>query len=149
MLNHLTLVTVWTVTCQASLSMVFSRQEYWSGLPPGDLPNPGIKPASLISPILAGTSLWVPPGKARNFGGREIRSEGAKVLVVCCYIKKLCKGSVAWNNECLFSVSVNKKFGIHLLGILAESFLGSCSQHVGRGGSRVKAWLGLEGSLLI
>ena len=38
--------TVWTVACQASLSMEFSRQEYWSGLPflsPGDLPNPGIK----------------------------------------------------------------------------------------------------------
>ena len=37
--------------------MGFSRQEYWSGLPcppPGDLPNPGIKPASLMSPALAG-----------------------------------------------------------------------------------------------
>jgi len=37
--------------------MVFSRQEYWSGLPcspPGDLPDPGIKPASLTSPVLAG-----------------------------------------------------------------------------------------------
>ena len=39
----------WTVVYQASLSMGFSRQEYWSGLPflsPGDLPNPGIKPGS-------------------------------------------------------------------------------------------------------
>ena len=38
--------TLWTVACQATLSMGFSRQEYWSGLPrppPGDLPNPGIK----------------------------------------------------------------------------------------------------------
>ena len=38
---------------QAPLSMGFSRQEYWSGLsfpPPGDLPNPGIEPASLVSP---------------------------------------------------------------------------------------------------
>ena len=37
----------WTVVYQASLSMGFSRQEYWSGLPfpsPGDLPNPGIEP---------------------------------------------------------------------------------------------------------
>ena len=43
-------VTPWNVTHQAPLSMGFSRQEYWSGLPfppPGDLPNPGIKPASL------------------------------------------------------------------------------------------------------
>ena len=42
----LTLVTPWTVACQAPLSMRFPRQEYWSGLPfpsPGDLPNPGIK----------------------------------------------------------------------------------------------------------
>ena len=42
---------------QAALSMGFSRQEYWSGLPcspPGDLPNPGIEPMSLMSPELAG-----------------------------------------------------------------------------------------------
>ena len=42
-------VTPWTVTCQAPLSIEFSRQEYWSGLPfptPRDLPNPGIKPVS-------------------------------------------------------------------------------------------------------
>ena len=45
----LTLVTPWTVACQAPLSMGFSRQETWSGLPfpsPGNLPNPGIKPGS-------------------------------------------------------------------------------------------------------
>ena len=43
-------MTPWTVACQAPLSMGFSRQEYWSGLPfpsLGDLPNPGIKPGSL------------------------------------------------------------------------------------------------------
>ena len=41
--------TLWTIALQAPLSMVFSRQEYWSGLPfpsPGDLPNPGIEPRS-------------------------------------------------------------------------------------------------------
>ena len=46
----LTLLSLWTVARQAPLSMGFSRQEYWSGLPipsPGDLPNPGIKPDSL------------------------------------------------------------------------------------------------------
>ena len=45
-------VTLWTAACQAPLSMGFSRQEYWSGLPcppPGDLPDPGIKPASPAS----------------------------------------------------------------------------------------------------
>ena len=49
--------TLWTVTYQAPLSIGFSRQEYWNGLPcppPGDLPSPGIEPASLVSPALAG-----------------------------------------------------------------------------------------------
>ena len=48
--------TLWTVACQALLSMGFSRQEYWSGLPfpsPGDLLDPGIKPRSPVSPALA------------------------------------------------------------------------------------------------
>ena len=48
--------TLWTVAHQAPLFLGLSRQEYWSGLPcppPGDLPNPGIKPASLTSPALA------------------------------------------------------------------------------------------------
>ena len=52
--------TLWTVAHQALLSMGFSRQEYWSGLPcplPGDLPNPGIEPSSSASPALAGDSL--------------------------------------------------------------------------------------------
>ena len=45
--------TLWTVACQAPLSMGFSRQEYWSGLPcppPGDLPDPGIELISPVSP---------------------------------------------------------------------------------------------------
>ena len=57
----------WTVVCQAPLSMEFSRQEYWSGLPfpsTGDLPNPGIKPGS---PALQADSLpSEPPGKPLN-----------------------------------------------------------------------------------
>ena len=51
----LTLVTPWTVARHAPLSMGFSRQEYWSGLPfpsPGDLPDAGTEPASLASPAL-------------------------------------------------------------------------------------------------
>ena len=43
------LVTPWTIACQAPLSMGFSRQEYWSGLPfssSGDLPNSEVKPGS-------------------------------------------------------------------------------------------------------
>ena len=63
----LTLATPWTIACQAPLSMGFSRQEYWSGLPfpsPGDLPNPGIEP---MVPALAGrffTDQAIPPYKS-------------------------------------------------------------------------------------
>ena len=60
MLSHfshvLLFVTLWTIAWQAALSMGFSRQEYWSGLPcppPGDLPDHEMEPLSLISPALA------------------------------------------------------------------------------------------------
>ena len=70
--------TLWTVACQAPLSMEFSRQEYWSGLPfpsPGHLPNPGIKPVSLMSPALAGGFLPpVPAGK--HCGGADVDLQG-------------------------------------------------------------------------
>ena len=49
-------VTLWTVVCQAPLSVRFSRQEYWSRLPcppPGDLPHPETEPTFLMSPALA------------------------------------------------------------------------------------------------
>ena len=59
-------VTPWPVAYQAPLIMEFSRQECWSGLPfssPGDLPNPGIEPVSLLSPTLAGRFfITAPPG---------------------------------------------------------------------------------------
>ena len=54
------LANPWTVACEASLSMGFSRQEYWDGLPfpsPGDLPHPGIE---LGSPELQADSLTFP-----------------------------------------------------------------------------------------
>ena len=52
--------TLWTVALQAPLSMGFSRQEYWSGLPcpsPGHLPNPRIEPTSSAAPALQEDSL--------------------------------------------------------------------------------------------
>ena len=62
-------VTSWTVARQAPLSMGFSRQESWSGLPsplPGDLPDPGIEPVSPASPALQEDSLLVGhPGSQR------------------------------------------------------------------------------------
>ena len=58
LLSHARLfVAPWTIIAhQAPMSMGFSRQEYWSGLPlptPEDLPHPGIEPRSLASPPLA------------------------------------------------------------------------------------------------
>ena len=63
--------TLWAVTLRAPLSMGFSRQENWSGLlcpPPGDLPNPGIKPLSLMSPLHRQVSPLpsAPPEKSIN-----------------------------------------------------------------------------------
>ena len=64
--------TLWTVARQAPLSMGFSRQEYWSGLPclpPGDLPHPGTEPASLcLLQWQAGSSPLTSPGKHRTSG---------------------------------------------------------------------------------
>ena len=51
--------TPWIIACQAPLSMGFSRQEYWSGLPfppPADLPDPGIEPVSPVPPALQADS---------------------------------------------------------------------------------------------
>ena len=67
-LSHVWLfATPWTVTHQAPLSMEFSRQEYWSGLPfhaPGRLPVAGVKPLSLASPASAGGLFTTePPGE--------------------------------------------------------------------------------------
>ena len=63
-------VILWTVAHQAPLSMSFSRQEYWSGLPfspPGHLPNPGMEPTSLVSPALVGRFFaTVPPLKLQG-----------------------------------------------------------------------------------
>ena len=61
MLSHFShvwpFVTPWTVARQGRLPVGFSSKEHWTGLPcppPGDLPEPGIKPGSLTSPVLAG-----------------------------------------------------------------------------------------------
>ena len=63
-------VAPWTVAGQAPLSVEFSGQEYWSGLPflsPGDLPNLGIELSSLLSAALQAESLLSePPGKSHT-----------------------------------------------------------------------------------
>ena len=67
--------TPWTVPYQASLSIGFSRQGYWSGLPfpsPGDLPDPGIEPRSPA--LQADALLSEPPGKSIAEGQMTIAS---------------------------------------------------------------------------
>ena len=66
-------VTPWTIAHQAPLSVRFSRQEYWSGLPcppPGDLPDPGTEPMSSVAPALQADSLllshWESPTLVRR-----------------------------------------------------------------------------------
>ena len=68
--------TPWTVAHQAPLSMGFSRQEYWSGLPfpsPGYLPDPGIQPRSLALQADAFTS--EPPGKPHDQPRQHIQKQ--------------------------------------------------------------------------
>ena len=75
--------TPWTVAYKASLSMEFSRQEYWSGLPfpsPGDLPNPGIEPGSpaLRADALPSEPPGKPTGTLRNIASPENPQNEAK-----------------------------------------------------------------------
>ena len=98
--------TPWTVAYQTALSVGFSRQEYWSGLPfppPVDLPNPGIEPGS---PALQTDALpSEPPGNGRTeikseaTGGtadptvqyrRYSRSHRLRLKIICATIKAWC-----------------------------------------------------------
>ena len=100
-------VTPWSVACQVPLSMGFSRQEHWSGLPCSplrDLPDPGTEPMSLLSPTLAeGFFTTESPGKPsvsmRVYNeGKSIRlccpvlirRTGEQVPSVCVSGKKMC-----------------------------------------------------------
>ena len=82
------LVTAWTVARQVPLSVGFSRQEYCSGLPfppPGDLPNWGTKPQSLISPALAGRCFtasitWEAPATTEATTMRNLQLESSPRL---------------------------------------------------------------------
>ena len=82
-LSHVRFFTTpWTVTHQAPLSMGFSRQEYWSGLPfstPRDLPDPETELTSLASPAMAsgffttGPQIIIPNLQMRSWRFREIK----------------------------------------------------------------------------
>ena len=86
--------TLWTVALQALLSMAFSRQEYWSGLPsppPGDLADPGIKSVSLVSPALAGrffttSATWetLPPYHLSSTAKVKVKVKDAQSCPTLC-----------------------------------------------------------------
>ena len=87
------LATPWTVAHQAPLSMGFSRQEFWGGLPcppPGDLPDPGMETASPVAPALTGRLFSTEsPGKPtfiyRRCWGSEIISQMSLQLIFWIY----------------------------------------------------------------
>ena len=117
-------VTLWTVARQAPLSMGFSRQEYWTGLPhpsPGDLPNPGIKSASLIR---------------KNYSNK----------VVLMYYKTCLKANLNIQSTEIHSQKKKKKFqnqplGFSVHGILQARILDWVAIPFSRGSSRPRDWI--------
>ena len=91
-------MTPWTVPHQAPLSMGFSRQEYWSGLPcppPGDLPDPGIKPASPA--VTGGFFTTAPPGKPGRW--RHTQNMNIDQIVISTEIEFGAKGMGLWKRN--------------------------------------------------
>ena len=91
--------TPWTIAHPAPLSMGFSRQEYWGGLPfptPGDLPTPGIKLKSPVPPALQADSLlFESPGKS----GRDFKHTGYWPQITEMHMKGMISISP---NSCIF-----------------------------------------------
>ena len=124
----------WTVARQAPLSVEFSRQEYWSGLPcppPGDLPDSGIEP---LSPALTGRfftaaspgKTWVYPGSARS------APHLTQILVLSpCFLSRHRGNRAAsispWSHE-------GSCFGVFLCREVLSLILmfGSCSGQIGK-----------------
>ena len=81
----LTLCDSMDCSLQAPLSMEIPKQEYWSGLPfppSGDLPDPGINPASLVSPVWQVNSLVVANGQSGSATGRILLDQGLNLCLL-------------------------------------------------------------------
>ena len=110
--------TLWTVARQAPLSTGLPRQEYQSGLPfppPGDLPEPGIKPTSLTSPALAGgffttSTSWVSTQYPGMVPKRNIKRK---------------KGTQESRNEVLQNLSTVFGTGDRVLLLFSSTFISS------------------------
>ena len=127
-------VTPWTVAHQAPLFMGFSRQKYWRSLlfpSPGDLPDPGIEPASPTSSASQADSLLLSHqgSPSKGFGYQEVKSRGK---ASDCELGVLCRLSakhkdrpqnasqpqIQVNNKSKYAASVdtketNKKLGLN------------------------------------
>ena len=101
-------MTPWTVAFQASPSMRFSRQEYWSGLPfpsPGDLPNPEIEPGS---PALQADALpSEPPGKPHAYNSAPLTS------LVAQTVKRLPTMQEAWVRSLGWDAPLEEEMATH------------------------------------
>ena len=111
--------TLWTVAHQAPLSMGFSRQEYWNVLPcppPGDFPDPRIKPRSHMSPALA---------------GRFFTTSGSAVYISRCHISifynviNIFNNSNLWKGCQMASWMIKVSYFLSLLLRLIWYFVGS------------------------
>ena len=118
--------TLCTVAHQAPLSVGFSRQEYWSGLPcspPGDLPNPGTEPASLTSPALAGRFLpLAPPGKPVLIPAPSILPSGLDGG-----LRHRASGLRRWTGVCRIRLWCRHRTGIWALDLWPAVLDGACS----------------------
>ena len=104
---------LWTVARQVPLSVGFSRQDYWNGLPiipPGVLPDPRIEPASLMSPALTGSSLPLATWKAHFCSEQPHILNG---LLQWMYISLLvgCLPTVLWGS-CFLPICGNPSFRV-------------------------------------
>ena len=105
-----------------------SRQEYWSGLPfpsPGDLPNSGIKPASLTFPTLAGGFFTAePPGKPLDFLHSPLKAIGSSLHLFCLFdrllISWVCPPDVLNIMTC-----ISLKTTVHVESKVIQPFFGS------------------------
>ena len=117
----LTLVTPWTVACQAPLSMGFPRQEYWSRLPfppPADLPDPVIEPAS---PALAGRFFTSEPlEKPKIYAMTKREKEG-----IVTDLKKLKRPiTTVWITNKLWKILRKMRIPHHLTCLLRNLYAG-------------------------
>ena len=119
--------TLWTVAHQAPLSMRFSRQGYWSGLPcppPGDLPDPGIKPISLLSPALTGRFFTTAlPGKWSGF--QHMKLPGIYSA------HSTCPDALLSGFELATAVSIRLDFYFCLNNLFIDLLFGQTTQHGG------------------